>query len=62
MEGNDRTKTTPEERKHVLSDLSRTLTQSGPDDEPTEEEFNEALRRNGKDAAPGPDRIWISRT
>ena len=74
MEGNDRTKTTPDiedtnrarlktneekgqallgrfiqqsnqnkERKHILNDLNRTLAQSGPDDELTEEEFNEAL-------------------
>ena len=74
MEGNDRTKTTPDiedtnrarlktneekgqalpgrfiqqsnqntERKHILNDLSRTLAQSGPDDELTDEKFNEAL-------------------
>ena len=37
-----------EERKHILIDLNRTLAQSGPDKELTEEEFNEALRRSGK--------------
>ena len=31
------------ERKHILNDLNRTLAQSSPDDELTEEEFNEAL-------------------
>ena len=46
-----------EERKHVISDLNRTLAQSSPDDELTREEFNEVLRRSGKDTAPGPDRI-----
>ena len=30
------------ERKHILNDLNRTLAQSSPDDELTEEEFNEA--------------------
>ena len=49
-----------EKRKHVLSDLNRTLAQSGPDDELTEEEFNKALRRSRKDTTPGPDRIWYS--
>ena len=76
MEGNDRTKTTPdiedtnrarlktkeekdqsllgrfiqhsnqnnlEERKHILNDLNRTLAQSGPDDELTDEKFSETL-------------------
>ena len=51
-----------EERKHVLSDLNRTRAQRGPDDELTEEEFNEALRRSGKDIEPGPDKIRYSDT
>ena len=42
----------------LLSDLNRTIAQSGPDNELTKEEFNEALWRSGKDAAHGPDRIW----
>ena len=90
MEGNDRTKTTPdledtnrvrlksneekgqavlgrfieqsnqnnsEERKHVLSDLNRSAEHVH---KLTEEEFNETLRRRGKDTAPGPDRIRYS--
>ena len=32
-----------EEKKHVLTDLKRTLVQSGSDDELTEEDFSEAL-------------------
>ena len=47
-------------RKHVPTDLNRTVAQSGPDDELTEEEFNEALRRSGKDIEPGPDKIRYS--
>ena len=34
--------------------------QSDPVDEFTEKELNEALRRSGKDTAPGPDRIQYS--
>ena len=49
-----------EERKHVLSDLNRTLEQSGPDDELTEEEFNEARRRSVKDTEPSPVMIRYS--
>ena len=44
--------TKAEKRKHVPTDLNRTLAQSGLDDELTEEEFNEALRRRGKDTEP----------
>ena len=33
-----------DERKHILSDLNSTLSENGPDDEITEEEFNEALK------------------
>ena len=44
----------------TLSDINRTFAQSGPDDELTGEEFNEALRRSGTDTAPGPDRIRYS--
>ena len=52
--------TKTEKRKHVLTDLNRTLAQSGPDDELTDEEFNEALRGRGKDTEPGPDKIRYS--
>ena len=45
------------ERKRVLSDLNRTLAQSGPNNELSKEEFSEAFRRSRKDTAPGPDRI-----
>ena len=41
----------------MFSDL---LAGSGPDDEITEDEFNEALRRSGKDTAPGPDKVRYS--
>ena len=46
------------EGKHILSDLSSTLSVSGPDDETTEDEFNKALRRSGK--APGTDKVRYS--
>ena len=36
--------TKTEKRKHVPTDLNRTLTQSGPDDELTEEEFKKKKR------------------
>ena len=39
--------------------ICRTRAQSGPDNELTEEEFNETLGRSGKDTAPGPDRFDI---
>ena len=44
---------------HILSDLNSTLSESGPDDEITEDEFNETLRRSGKDTAPDPDKVQI---
>ena len=43
-----------------MHDLNSTLAESGPDDEITEDEFNEALRRSGKDTAPGPDKVRYS--
>ena len=46
------------ETKHILSDLNSTLLQSYPNDEITEEEFNEAFRRSGKDSAPGLGKVW----
>ena len=49
-----------EERKHIMSDLNRTLAQSGSDDDLTEEEFNEALRKSGKDTSSGTDGIRYS--
>ena len=51
---------TLQERKHILSDLNRTLAQSGPNEELAEEEFNKALRRSGKDIATGLDTIPYS--
>ena len=39
--------TKTDKKKHILSDLNRTLAQSGPGDELTKEEFNEAVRRSG---------------
>jgi len=47
--------------KHVLSDLNRTLAQSGPNNELTEQGFNKALRRSRKDTGIGFD-AQISRT
>ena len=47
-------------KEAILSDLNRTLAQSGPNKELTEEEFNKALRRSGKDIAPGLDTIRYS--
>ena len=49
-----------EERKHTVSDLNSTLAESDPDNEITEDEFIEALRRSGKDTAPGPDKVRYS--
>ena len=51
-----------DEGKHIglLSDLNSTLAESGHDDEITEDEFNQALRRSGKDTAPGPDKVRYS--
>ena len=49
--------TKTEKRKHVLTDLNRTLAQSGPNNELTEQGFNKALRKSRKDTTPGPDRI-----
>ena len=41
--------------------ISTARSESGPDDEITEDEFKEALRRNRrKDAAPGPDKVRYS--
>ena len=43
------TKTTLTKRNiYILSDINSTLSESGPDDDITEDEFNEALRRNGR--------------
>ena len=42
---------------YILSDLNSTLAESGPDNEITEGEFNEALRRSGRDIAPGLDKV-----
>ena len=39
--------------------ISTAHSESGPDDEITEDEFNEALRRRGKDTAPGPDKVCL---
>ena len=47
-------------RKHILSDLNSTLTESGPDDEITEYEFNESFKRSGKDTTPGPVTVQYS--
>ena len=44
-----------EEMKHILSNLNRTRAQSGP-----EEEFNQTLRKSGKNTAPGLDMIRCS--
>ena len=41
-------------------DLNSTLSESGTDDEATEDEFNKALRRNGKYIAPGPHKVQYS--
>ena len=48
---------TLQERKHMLTDLNRTLAQSGPDEELAEEEFNKTLRRSRKDTSTGLDTI-----
>ena len=41
----------------ILLDLNSACAQSGPEDGFTEEEFNEALGKSGKDAPPGPDTV-----
>ena len=54
------TKTTLTKKKHILTYLNRTLSESDPDDEITQDEFNEARKRRGKDTAPGPDKVRYS--
>ena len=48
--------------KHILSDLHSTLaqTETGPNNEITDEGFNEALRKSQKDTAPSPDKVQYS--
>ena len=40
--------------------ISAAHSQKVPDDEITEDEFSEALRRSGKDTAPSPDTVGYS--
>ena len=47
----------PDNSKHITRDLKSTLAQSDPEDEITEEEFNEALSRSREDTTPGLDKV-----
>ena len=46
--------------KHIFSDLHSTLAQTGPNNEITDEGFNEALRKSQKDTVPSLDKVQYS--